>query len=182
MKRAFCRLALPIVLAAAGAQAAAPAEKFDYSILQARARELSAKPPVPPRGEVPEWLRNLSYDQLRQIEFGGANSLWLPERLPFQVQFLHPGFLFDKMVHLFEVRGTQAVPIPFRREYFNYGIHYRTLKPGDVPDTLGFAGFRLMYPLENARHSEIGSFAGASYFRFLSKGAAYGLSARGLAL
>lgn len=182
MKRAFCRLALTIVLATTGARAAAPAEKFDYALLQTRARELAAKPYAPPKGQVPEWLLALSYDQLRLIEFGGANSLWLPEGLPFQVQYLHPGFLYDKMVRLFEVRGGDAVPIPFRRDYFNYGIHYRTMKPGDVPDTLGFAGFRLMFPLESARHSEIGSFAGASYFRFLSKGAAYGLSARGLAL
>jgi periplasmic glucans biosynthesis protein len=182
MKRAFLLLALTTVLATVNARAAAPTEKFDYAILQARARELATKPHLPPKGEVPEWLRGLTYDQLRLIEFGGANSLWLPEKLPFQVQYLHPGFLFDKMVRLFEVRGAEAVPIPFRRESFNYGIHYRTLKPGDVPDTLGFAGFRLMFPLESARFSEIGSFAGASYFRFLGKSAAYGLSARGLAL
>lgn len=182
MKRAFCRFALTIVLATVGARAAAPAERFDYAVLQARARDLAGKPYAPAKGEVPEWLRTLSYDQLRQIEFGGANSLWLPEKLPFQVQYLHPGFLFDKMVRLFEVRGGEATPIPFRREYFNYGIHYRTLKPGDVPDTLGFAGFRLMFPLEGPKLSEIGSFAGASYFRFLGQGAAYGLSARGLAL
>lgn len=182
MKRALCRLALTIVLATAGARAAAPAEKFDYAILQARARDLATRPHAPAKGEVPEWLRTLTYDQLRLIEFGGANSLWFSEKLPFQVQYLHPGFLFDKMVRLHEVRRGEAVPIPFRREYFNYGIHYRTMKPGDVPETLGFAGFRLMYPLEGAGLSEIGSFAGASYFRFLSQGAVYGLSARGLAL
>jgi glucans biosynthesis protein len=182
MKAAFFRLALVIVLATAGARAAEPTEKFDYAILTARARELATKPYVPAKGEVPEWLRALNYDQLRQIEFGGANSLWRSEKLPFQVQYLHPGSLLDKMVHLFELRGSEAVPIPFRREYFNYGVHYRTMKPGDLPDTLGFAGFRLMFAFDGSTLSEFGSFAGASYFRFLSGGAAYGLSARGLAL
>src|SRR5262245_24026111 len=131
MKRILGRLMLTIVFATAGARGAAPAEKFDYAILQARAKELATKPHAPAKGEVPEWLRGLTYDQLRLIEFGGANSLWLPEKLPFQVQYLHPGFLFDKMVRLFEVRDGEATSIPFRREYFNYGIHYRTMKPGD---------------------------------------------------
>ena len=179
--RAFVTL---LIAGLAATLTAATAEKFDYARLQARAQELARKPHAPPKGEVPEWLRALTYDQLRLIEFGGANSLWRREELPFQVQYLHPGFLFDRMVHLHEVKGGVASPIPFRREYFNYRDHYRTMKPGDVPDTMGFAGFRVMFPLDGPRagHSEVGSFAGASYFRFLPRGAAYGLSARGLAL
>jgi len=96
------------------------------------------------------------------------------------VQYLHPGFLFNRTVHLSEVRNGKARPIPFRREDF----HYRSVKPGPAPETMGFAGFRLMFPFDGPgmRHNEIGSFAGASYFRFLSRDAAYGLSARGLAI
>jgi len=96
------------------------------------------------------------------------------------VQYLHPGFLFDRMVHLWSVRQGRAEPIPFRREYFNY----RSFKPGPMPESMGFAGFRLMYPFDGpgTLHNEVGSFAGASYFRFLYPDAAYGLSARGLAI
>lgn len=163
-----------------GAVAVAAGEKFDFEVLRARAQTLAASPRVLPQGQVPEWLRQLSYDDLRLIEFDGRHSLGFREKLPFQVQFLHPGFLFDKTVHLFEVRGGVAEPVPFRREFFNY----RTAKTGAVPETMGFAGFRLMFPFDGpgTGHKEIGSFAGASYFRFLSRGAAYGLSARGLAL
>lgn len=181
MNRDLRSLALTFLLAfASNILARAADDKFDFETLRARAQALAAKPHAPPRGEVPAWLRKLDYDDLRLIEFGGQNSLWHEEKLPFQVQYLHPGFLFDKMVHLHEVRGTQARPIPFRREHFNY----RTVKTGEIPADLGFAGFRLMFPLGGAgtRHNEIGAFAGASYFRFLSLGAAYGLSARGLAL
>ena len=154
--------------------------KFDFDVLRARARELAAKPPPPSRGDVLPWLKNLTYDELRRIEFGGANSLGFEEKLPFQVQYLHPGFILDKQVHLHELRGGVARPIPFRRELFNYN----DVKTGEIPADMGFAGFRLMYPFggASARHAELGSFAGASYFRFLSPGAAYGLSARGLAL
>ncbi len=181
MRRKVRVLTSAVTLLVAGAwRSDAADEKFDFDRLRARAQTLAAKPHEPPKGEVPAWLRQLDYDQLRLIEFGGQHSLWLDEKLPFQVQYLHPGFILDKTVHLHEVRDGRAKPIPFRREYFNY----RSVKPGAVPESLGFAGFRLMFPLEGpaARHSEIGSFAGASYFRFLSRGAAYGLSARGLAL
>ena len=71
-------------------------------------KRVAAKPYAPPQGEVPEWLRKLTYDELRLIEFDGEQSLWFREKLPFQAQFLHPGFLFDKTVQLSEVRGKQA--------------------------------------------------------------------------
>lgn len=153
---------------------------FDFDQLRARAKDLAARPQVKPQGQVPEWLRRLSYDELRQIEFNGMRSLWLPEKLPFQVQFLHPGFLLNETVSITEVRGSEVLPVPFQTDYFRY----RTAAAREIPDKMGFAGFRLMFPFggRGQSHQEIGSFAGASYFRFLSKDSAYGLSARGLAL
>jgi glucans biosynthesis protein len=48
---------------------------------------------------------------------------------------------------------------------------------------LGFAGFRLHYPLNDPKVlDEVIAFLGASYFRFLGRGQKYGLSARGLAV
>ena len=48
---------------------------------------------------------------------------------------------------------------------------------------LGFAGFRLHAPINRADYfDEVAAFLGASYFRAVAKGQAYGLSARGLAL
>jgi periplasmic glucans biosynthesis protein len=169
------------VLVAAGFNVAAAAEPaFSFETVRERARVLAAGPYAPPKGEVPDWLRRLTYDELRLIEFDGRHSLWFKEKLPFMVQYLHPGFLFDKTVHLHEVRDGRAEPIPFRREYYNY----KKLKTADTPSTMGFAGFRLMYPFggPGTLHNEIGSFAGASYFRFLTSETAYGLSARGLAI
>jgi glucans biosynthesis protein len=181
MKRASRFLALAAaVLAMARTLPASEPAPFSFETLRARAQALASKPHSPPKGEVPEWLRRLTYDELRLIEFLGQHSLWFEEKLPFMVQYLHPGFLFDRMVHLHEVRDGVAHPISFRREYFNY----RSVKPGPIPETMGYAGFRLMFPFAGAgtKHNEIGSFAGASYFRFLSQDAAYGLSARGLAI
>jgi len=156
------------------------ADSAFYEHLRARAKALAAESYLQPQGEVPEWLRQLSYDDLRQIEFEGGRSLWKREQLPFQVQFLHPGFLYDQTVRLFELKESREYPLPFRREYFNY----RTAKAGAMPATMGFAGFRLMYPFggRDQPFRELGSFVGASYFRFLNADTAYGLSARGLAL
>ena len=48
---------------------------------------------------------------------------------------------------------------------------------------LGFAGFKVLYPLNSKdKKDEISSFLGASYFRVIGQGQVYGLSARGLAI
>jgi glucans biosynthesis protein len=48
---------------------------------------------------------------------------------------------------------------------------------------LGFAGFRIHYPLNHPNiQDEVCAFLGASYFRAVAKGQGYGLSARGLAI
>ncbi|MDP5008323.1 MAG: glucan biosynthesis protein G, partial [Glaciimonas sp.] len=63
---------------------------------------------------------------------------------------------------------------------FNYGNN--KLDPATLK-ALGYAGFRVNYPLNNARKKdEMLSFLGASYFRALGKDQQYGLSARGLAI
>jgi glucans biosynthesis protein len=180
MSRTFRLLVNCGAWALAAAAVAGAEATFDFAALRERARALASRPYVAPKGDVPEWMRRLSYDELRRIEFDGRESLWLRERLPFQVQFLHPGFLYDRMVRLAEVRGGRATPLPFRREYFNYG----DVKAGPMPETMGFAGFRLMFPFGGPGRppDEIGSFLGASYFRFLAADSRYGLSARGLAL
>jgi glucans biosynthesis protein len=171
-------LCLALLLVLGPARAAE--EKFDFDALRARAKTLAAAPYIPRQAQIPEWLRKLSYDDLRLIEFNGKESLWFREELPFQVQFMHPGFIHDKTVRISEVQGTRAVPLPFRREYFKY----RTVKTGALPEDMGFSGFRVMFPMSGPEQplEEVGSYLGASYFRFLCQGASYGLSARGLAL
>jgi periplasmic glucans biosynthesis protein len=166
---------LVTVVRVAGAE-----EKFDFDALRARAKALAAKPYIAPVRETPEWLQKLTYDEHRIIQFDETHTLWRKEKLPFQVQFFHPGWYFNQPVRINQVIDGRAELVPFRRDYFQY----HQLKIGDVPPTLGFAGFRLLYPLNdpNRPQDETGAFLGASYFRMLCKGAHWGLSARGLAL
>ncbi len=180
MRRVLRLVTLTAALAIAVNNGGAAEAPLDFAALRARVKTLAAAPHVARSGVVPAWLRQLTYDELRLIEFDGNASLWKREGLPFQVQFLHPGFLYDKTVLVSELRRTGIEPLPFRREYFNY----RASRSGDLPAGMGFAGFRVMASLDGAGGGmkEAGSFLGASYFRFLCAGAGYGLSARGLAL
>ena len=78
------------------------------------------------------------------------------------------------------MRDGIPAPIPYASNLFDYG---RNKIAGGLPINLGFAGFRLHFPL-NAPHvlDEAIAFLGASYFRFLGRGQRYGLSARGLGI
>ena len=101
------RLLTALVLLALAAHAATPAP-FDFAALQARARALAQSPYVPPKGQVPDWMRQLNYDDLRKIEFNAPASLWQRDGSRFRAQFFHPGFLFDRLVHLWDLRDGRA--------------------------------------------------------------------------
>ena len=150
---------------------------FDFEVLRFHAKMLAAKPFVQAPVSVPDALLKLNYDQYRDIRFRPSESLWHRERLPFELQFFHPGFTFDRPVHIYTLQGKSVEPIAFSSALFDYGMN----RVPSVPSTTGFAGMRILYAL-NKQGDELGSFLGASYFRMLCRGAVYGLSARGIAI
>ncbi len=122
----------------------------------------------------------LTYDQFRDIRFRPDHSLWRDQKLPFEVQFFHPGFVNTETVRINEVAadGTSH-PMAFDTANFDYG-HNKT--PSKALAS-GYAGFRVHFPINNAAHKdEVIVFQGASYFRAIGKDQRYGLSARGLAV
>jgi periplasmic glucans biosynthesis protein len=147
-----------------------------------RALERARQPFRSPRADLPRVLRqeNLDYDKYREIEFRHDRALWAAEELPFRVEFFHPGYLYQEPVRVYEFTATHVQPIRFVQDFFNY----RALRiQNQIPVDTGYAGFRLLYPLnEPNKWDEIGAFLGASYFRLLGRGQRYGQSARGLAL
>jgi glucans biosynthesis protein len=167
---------LALVLFAAPLARAA-GELFDFEVLRYRAKMLALVPYVPRPARIPEGLLKLTYDQHRRIRFNVAETWWLDQRLPFQLQFFHPGWIFNRPVPISEVRGREATSIPFSPHLFDYDGQ----EVGEVPETMGFAGFRILCDL-NKPGDELGAFLGASYFRMLCRKAVYGLSARGLAI
>lgn len=173
-------LALAGALCAATAMSAAEAGAgFDYQELQYRARNLAAKPYVAQNLRVPEWLQQLSYDEHRDIRFRPERTWWRAENLPFQLQFFHPGCFFHETVQIHELNDKDESEIAFNPGLFDYGKN----RIKRIPRDMGFAGFRVHYPLNRPDYyDELIVFLGASYFRALGQGQHYGLSARGLAI
>ncbi len=174
------------LIAGAGAQteapppaAAAPAP-FSYQDVVKRARDLAAAPfesAIPP---LPDGLANLDFDGWRDIRFKSDKPLLGQEGANFRLELFHLGHLYKRPVVVNVLRDGIPAPIPYAANLFDYG---RTKVDSNLPINIGFAGFRLKFPI-NAPHvwDEVIAFLGASYFRFLGRGQRYGLSARGLAI
>jgi periplasmic glucans biosynthesis protein len=167
-----------LIGAAHGAQdAPAPPRAFEASVVRDMARQMAQQPYKPPDSTLPDELKNLDYQAYRSIRFDPRQALWHDQKLHFTAEFFSRGFLYKDRVDIFEVVDGQAIPFPYRPELFTFD---KVKAPaGDV----GFAGFRLHYPLNRADYNdEVCAFLGASYFRAVAKGQGYGLSARGLAI
>lgn len=152
---------------------------FGFQDVVEKARDLAGRPYQPPP-EIPRALRDLRYDEFRSIRFDPEKSLWRDQGAPFQVMLIAPGKFFTHSVRLNQVDAEGVRPIPFRKDAFTFGSPEIADK---VPDELGFAGFTLTYPLnQEGVQDQFLSFAGASYFRGVGAGNAFGISARGAAV
>lgn len=160
-----------------------PAALFEQVTEQAR--QLAGKPYKAPQSPLPESVANLSYNDYRNIRFRQENALWRGERL-FEVQFFHPGFLYDHPIDIHVLHDGQVEELRFTPNMFRYDGETTAVHDALAtidPAKLGFAGFRLHYPLNTPDYKdEFAVFLGASYFRMVGRGQNYGLSARGLAV
>ncbi|HEY8383737.1 MAG TPA: glucan biosynthesis protein G [Microvirga sp.] len=153
---------------------------FRFEEVVRRARDLAAVPSEVTAPTLPDPLNRLDFDAYRDIRFRPERALLGSAGGPFRMQLFHLGFLFQRPVTVNVIRDGVPTPVPYQRELFDYGKN-RIERP--LPVNLGFAGFRLHYPLNNPKIlDEVIAFLGASYFRFLGRDQKYGLSARGLAL
>jgi len=145
-----------------------------------RAKKLAAATYNEPKGQVPDWLLKLSYDQWRDIRFRADEALWRAKKLPFQVQFFHPGLYYDRTVKVNLVEPSGVKPLRFSPNMFDYGKNDFASR---VPQDLGFAGFRVHAPIKTKEYfDEVIVFLGATYFRAVGRDEVFGLSARGLAI
>jgi glucans biosynthesis protein len=164
----------------APATAQHPAESFGFDTVVEKARKLAAKGYRDPKGQVPDWLSRIDFDQWRDVRFRPEAALWADGSSPFRVQFFHLGFFYDRPVAINVITPQGVEKIPFSPNLFDYG---HTDFASRVPQDLGFAGFRLHYPIKTPNYyDEVIVFLGASYFRALGRDQVFGLSARGLAI
>lgn len=150
-----------------------------FSAVVEKARALASEAYLPPQQIAEDKLNTLSYEDFQKIRFRKEAALWHDEAL-FEVQFFHPGFLFNAPVAINVLEDGKVTHLPFDKSSFRYDGHGVEDK---VPGDLGYAGFRIHFPLNNPEYKdELAVFLGASYFRLLARDQFYGLSARGLAV
>ena len=152
-----------------------------FNAIEARAKSLAQDDFKPIEANIPDELANMNYDQYRSIHFRPEASLWRGESL-FEIQLFHHGFLYREPVVLHMASSVGDPSLKFKQDFFNYVGQAEALA-GKAPENIGFAGFRVHYPLNtNEYKDEFLVFQGASYFRLVGPGQVYGLSARGLAI
>lgn len=152
---------------------------FDFAQVVEMAKRLADRQ-MEVKNNLPPELNALDYDAHRGIRFRPKKAVWGGQKSNFSIQLFHRGWLFkDKVnIHLVEEGGVKK--LSYRPELFQFDT---PIKAEKLPADLGFAGFRVHYPLNRKDYAdELIVFLGASYFRALSRGQVYGASARGLAV
>lgn len=156
---------------------AAPA--FGFKDVIAKAKALAQKPyQAPP--SVPKFLQQLDYSDYQNIRFKPDRSLWRSNGSRFQVMLVSPGFYFAHTVKIHVVDASGVHEVAYHKDDFTYPSADLEKR---IPADLGFAGFKLTYPLHTPDvQNQFLVFAGASYFRGVGSDNVFGLSARGIAI
>ena len=174
--------AMPSTFRSAPAQPGKPQAppKFDFDDVVRRARDLATADFDTASPALPEPLNKLDFDAWRDIRFRPDKAFLAANGSQFRLQLFHLGHLYRRPVTINTLRDGIPTPIPYAANLFDYG---RTKIDKPLPVNLGFAGFRLHYPLNRPKVlDEVIAFLGASYFRFLGRDQRYGMSARALAV
>jgi glucans biosynthesis protein len=159
---------------------AGPASAFSLDDVTARAKALVEKPYAAPVSNLPPVFSSMQFADYQKMQPRGDRFEWRDLQTPFKLNFYHQGMHFNAPVRINEISDTGVNEIRYDPDRFDFGN--LSFDKG-ATSALGYAGFRVLYPINQAgKDDEIMSFLGASYFRVVGRGQAYGLSARGLAI
>lgn len=122
----------------------------------------------------------IDYTRYLGIRVKPGREIWAERGLDFQLHPMPLGSLFLTPVELNVVDHGKITPLAGKADLYQHSLPPELLPPnGD----LGISGFRVTAPLNKpGTMDEVLVFQGASYFRALSKGHVYGLSARALSI
>ena len=157
---------------------AVQAAAFGWPDVVALAERRAAEPYQPP-AEIPAFLRDLSYEQVRRFRFLPEHRLWRPNRASFQVSFVAPGRHLEHSVRIHRIASDGVHEVPFDRGHFDFGDPELGKR---IPPDLGFAGFEIHYGPEGEKLRRVVEFGPASYFRATGEDGVFGQWARGLAI
>jgi glucans biosynthesis protein len=170
--------ALPVAPRAFAQGAQQKPATFGFEDVQRRARDLAAAP-ISPAPSLPDQIQKLGFDGWKDIRFR-PDKAFLNGGSNFRLQTFHLGHIYRRPVTINIIREGIATPIPYSPGLFDYG---KTKLDKPLPVNVGFAGFRLHYPLNDPKvFDEAIAFLGANAFRLLGRGQRYGLSAEGVSI
>jgi len=176
---ALAAIGLPLAITvgrASGVELGVPF-KFDFDWLRGTAKRLAQEPYQKPAVRNGEILETIDYDAYQQIRPRPERSLWQGGGGAFPVQLFHLGRNFKLPVNIYVVVDGEAREVLYAPDYFEFGD---TGLEDQLPDDLGFAGFRVMD--EGGAATDWLAFLGAAYFRSSGELDQYGLSARAVAI
>jgi periplasmic glucans biosynthesis protein len=151
---------------------------FDPNTVVEVARQLARRPFMAPAADLPEALRNLSFEQYQAIHIHRGDRAWEAEGRGFVIEPLHRGFVYQNPVTIYIVEDGTIRRLAYDASRFEFGGI-----PAPAQADLDFSGFRVLFRDRGAEETrEVASFQGASFFRGLAKGQVPGLLARGLTL
>jgi periplasmic glucans biosynthesis protein len=173
------RIALVSVMLGASLAPFDPAGAFGFEDVVARAQALAGQGYEAPE-PIPRFLREIDYDAYQDIRFDEEKSLWRESGSRLQAMLFPPGLFYTHPVEIHVVDAGGVHLVPYQKELFQFADPELERR---VPPDLGYAGFKLTYPLAGkGEQNQFLVFAGASYFRAVGRDNAWGLSGRGIAV
>jgi len=158
---------------------AADSAGFTFDTVKDQAVQLAKQPYDGSSPPLPDSLKSLDYAHFRMIDFRSDQALWRDGGL-FHIEMFHRGFQYDRKVTIHTIESGEVREIGYSPSMFDFGPNNF---PTNFDQSMGFAGFRLHFPLNRPDYyDEFAVFQGASYFRLIGRGEQYGLSGRGLAI
>ncbi|WP_342643065.1 glucan biosynthesis protein [Rhodoligotrophos ferricapiens] len=161
---------------AAGGPVLGDAVPFSFEGLKERARAMAAAPWQDPKSKFGEILQKIDYDAFQKIVFRRDASLFADRTDAPPIQLFHLGRYFQEPCSIAVVENGMAREVHYRNAYFDMPADHVARQ---LPEDIGFAGFRVMAP---SQKTDWLAFLGAAYFRSSGALDQYGLSARGIAI
>ncbi|RYF64790.1 MAG: glucan biosynthesis protein G, partial [Comamonadaceae bacterium] len=136
-------IALACTSALASLLCAAQAHAFSLDDVTARARALMEKPYVAPVSNLPPVFSSMQYADYQKMQPRTDRFEWRDQPTPFKLNFYHQGMQFNAPVRINEINGDAVQEIKYDPDRFDFGN--LSFDKG-ATSTLGYAGFRVMYP------------------------------------
>ena len=165
----------------AGPAAPAPdGVAFSEQWLFTQAENLARKPFAQPELKLPSELADLDQQKYQAIRYKADAAVWKDDPFNFDLQFFHTGFQYKVPVEIHLIDGGVSRPFPYSTSLFEFGAPL-TVPPADSQS--GFSGVRVHAPIHRPDAMDpFLTFQGASYFRSIATGQAFGMSARAVSI